>query len=186
MGKREPWHQRSAIGYTLITLFAGFVTVVVFTPLGNYIEGYIKPVSQKRSVPAGSAGPAETTSSTRRPDSDEGRILDKTPPKPAAHAISEPKKTQLEDAGIRDDAWKERLIQQYDSCSGRFAAIDTSLHKRSADLNGLPIKPEIVTALETSRSDLAAVKEELSRGELEHASQRLKRLEESLKYLESL
>jgi hypothetical protein len=76
---------------------------------------------------------------------------------------------------------------EYDLLAARFNAVSTSLKERSKALNGLPVKPEISAALDACRRDLEAVRKDLA----EHVAddggtERLERVRQTLKYLESL
>jgi hypothetical protein len=86
----------------------------------------------------------------------------------------------------RADLKKEQLVEQYDSLNSRFAAVEASLQQRTRDLGNLPMKPEITASIQTTRLDLAEAQGALSQGDLDRAALRLKRVEEALKYLESL
>lgn len=86
----------------------------------------------------------------------------------------------------RLDPRQEQLAEQYDSFNSRFSAVEASLQKRASDLGNLPIKPEITASIQTTRSDLAEAHGALAQGDLDRAAGRLKRVEEALKYLESL
>ena len=87
---------------------------------------------------------------------------------------------------VRMDPRKEQLLEQYDAFNSRFSAIEASLHQRASDLGNLPVKPEVTASIQTTRSDLAEANSALSQGNLDRAAIRLKRVEEALKYLESL
>ncbi len=80
----------------------------------------------------------------------------------------------------------EALKSDYDFLASRFRAIQTSLSDSAKDLSGLPIKPEIASAVEMTRLDLTAADKALSEGSAETASKRLDRVRSTLRYLESL
>lgn len=119
-----------------------------------------------------------------------GSTLTRVPsPTPAQSPTPTPTKDKSgfkEKKNERIDPRKEQLLEQYDAFSSRFSAIEASLRQRASDLGTLPVKPEVAASIQTTRSDLAEANSALSQGNLDRAALRLKRVEEALKYLESL
>jgi hypothetical protein len=131
------------------------------------------------------AGVRAQTEVSTAPDSLAKTTLEGAPP--IARTVAE-KNLRIGAAVPRDKANSriDVLRGDYDSLASRFRAIQTSLGERTKDLSGSPVKPEIVSAIEMARSDLAAANKALSQGDTEIAGQRLDRVERALKYLESL
>lgn len=75
---------------------------------------------------------------------------------------------------------------QYDALRSRFTAVEGSLKSRMQDLGSQPVKPEIATALQLTRSDLAEVQAALASRNPDGARARLARIEQNLAYLEKL
>jgi hypothetical protein len=187
MGKGDPLHQRSTLGYLLVSLLVAFIGSVVFTPLGGWIQRAIGPTHSMES----SREPASPTISPNVSHLDSAADKPKADPKRTAQGaaertVSENEKLESRPADKREDLKKRSLAQQSDSFAARFYSVEASLRQRAQDLGGLPIKPEITAAIETTRSDLTEAKEALAHGDLEGASLRMNRVEEALKYLESL
>jgi hypothetical protein len=78
------------------------------------------------------------------------------------------------------------LSTDYDRLKSRFAAIERSLGEREKNMNGLTLRPEIRSTLESTRADLAAAFAALSRADTAMASRRLDRAQNGLKFLEAL
>ena len=162
MSEKEPYHQRSMFGYILAGLVVAFIAAVFFTPIGNRVDRLFNP--PPRPLP-------DERSPTPSPN----------PPKGSG-------KGEESSATHKDqhDSREELLLQQYDFFSARFTAVEASLQQRARDIGNLTIKPEITASIGTVRSDLAAAKEALSKSDLDRAALRLQRIEQELKYLESL
>ena len=79
----------------------------------------------------------------------------------------------------------DALKAEYDSLENRFRADEQTLRYRASDLGNQPVKPEITSAIETCRSDLAAARVALSVGDIDAAALRTKRVRTALKDLES-
>ena len=78
------------------------------------------------------------------------------------------------------------LLSDYDQLKSRFTAIEKSLGERERNMDGLTLRPEIRSTLETTRADLAAAALALAREDSAVANQRLDRARSGLKYLEAL
>jgi hypothetical protein len=167
VSERKPLHERSFWGYVVAGLLVGlvvaFIGAVVFTPLGNRINRGFNP-------------PPGTGSSNPTPE------VKTTPKQGQPSPIHNDERADPR----KEDPRKEQLAVRYDSFSSRFSAVEASLQQRARDLGSLPVKPEVTASLQTTRADLAEAKSALSHGDLDRAALRLKRVEETLKYLESL
>jgi hypothetical protein len=163
VNERKPLHERSFWGYVGAGLLVVFIGAVVFTPLGNRIDRAFNH-------------PPGTGSSNPTPE------VKTTPKQEQPSPIHNDERADLR----KEDPRKEQLAVRYDSFSSRFSAVEASLQQRARDLGSLPVKPEVTASLQTTRADLAEAKSALSHGDLDRAALRLKRVEETLKYLESL
>ena len=78
------------------------------------------------------------------------------------------------------------LTLEYDSLKERFSAVNQSLTQRGRDLGNVQIKPEIASALGTTKDDLAAIERALRDRDFNVATERIERVKKTLSYLESL
>jgi|ERR1017187_1639950 hypothetical protein len=179
MAKRDALHQRSTLAYTLISLFVALTASVIFTPIGNHIEHSIERTRVTEPGQRVTANPF-ASANLKRPD------LTQHQPRAPLDTVSPNNKTAVVTEKEHKAPRREVLAQQCDSFVGRFKAVETSLRERSRDFAGFPIKPEIAAAIETTKLDLAAAEEALSHDDIDNASLRLKRVGETLRYLESL
>jgi hypothetical protein len=161
VSEKEPYHQRSMFGYILAGLVVAFIAAVFFNPIGNRVDRALNP--QPGPSP-GTGSPTPSPTPSRGPFKGE---------ESGAH-------------NDQNDSRKELLSQQYDSLSARFTAVEASLQQRARDIGSLTIKPEITASMGTTRSDLAAARDALSKSDFDRAALRLQRIERELKYLESL
>jgi hypothetical protein len=173
MAKRDALHQRSTLAYTLISLFVALTASVIFTPIGNHIQHAIERTRVTEPVQRITADPF-ASANLKRPD------LTQHQPRVPLDTVSPNNKTAVVREKEHKDPRREVLAEQCDSLVARSKAVETSFRERSRDFAGLPIKPEIAAAIETTKLDLAAAEQALSRDDIDNASLRLKRVEESL------
>ena len=164
-----PLHNRSTIAYVaigLLTTAVGGLLVIVLAPFLDFSKSHLPP---KRN-------------------SDE--IERVSPPRPAAPGPSGVNGHSTKPANaamsIATSVQSEAAAAEYDSLQNRFTAVESTLKTRAQDLGSQPLKPEIISSLETVRSDLAAARHALSVGNLPAAALRMQRAKDALKYLESL
>jgi hypothetical protein len=169
MSDKRPLHDRYLVAY----LLAGVLINVVAGLVKDRID--VRPgTAMKDSVPLTQTG---TNDSKKRAISDQNDA-------PGAARNSQQLSRVL--TKPPSNAHREGLNAEYESLISRFSAIDKSLTQRAHDLGDLPIKPEIASALELCRSDLAAAQAALYTGNSDLALSRMNRVREKLRYLESL
>lgn len=108
-------------------------------------------------------------------------------PQRATQSTSSPRTRPL--AAVKpsaDDDQNASLILEYDSLKERYSAVNQSLRQRASDLGGLPVKPEITTALGTAKADLTASELALKGRNWNVATERMERVKKTLNFLESL
>ena len=178
MSDRPP-RNRSTLSSIAVSVFVSVVGGVFVRLLWSVL---VPIVGEHRATPAPSVNASELNP---RQDTTAGRskMLGTAQ---LASEIPGKKDRDPPATGPRWIARQDALKEDYDSLAARFSAIDASLEQRAHDLGSIPIKPEIASALGTCRSDLAAVKRDLLKGNVEAASTRLNRLRLALTYLESL
>ena len=188
MVKRGPLHQRSTLGYIWVSLLVAFVGSVVFTPLGGWVQRMIDPPPSTESSRGGPSSPTVIPNVSHLDSKTNKSSLDPIGPGPGAaeRTVSENETSGSGSTNKSKDLKRKSLLWQYDSSAARFSSVEASLLQRARDLGGLPLKPEITAAIENARSDLVGVKVALDDGDVDEASLRLNRVEEALKYLESL
>jgi hypothetical protein len=169
----RPFHERSTLAYVAVTIVAGICVSLA----GNFLWKELVPPEPSIRV-SQPASPRETKSILRN-----DAASPKTGKPPSEKASNKPAKTTAYSA---NSLLLETLKADYDSLANRLSAAEASLRERAHDLGNQPIKPEIVSSVETCRSDLAAAREALAMGNADSAVSRLNRAKEQLKYLESL
>jgi hypothetical protein len=179
---QQPLHQRSALGYVLVSLAVSIITVVLITPLGTFLVHKIAPEGDSGPNHPGSG--KQTTSRTLSEDTQKG-----TPPIPSRQTFVQRAKIPDVSRSVPrrpNEGEHNELDLDYDSLASRLSAVKESLRLRSHDLGAAPIKPEITAALKTGQLDLAEAHKALSRGNTDAAKLRMNRVRETLSYLESL
>jgi CHASE3 domain sensor protein len=83
------------------------------------------------------------------------------------------------------DPERNALLSEVEGYLHRFQAAESSLNRRMKDLEGLSPKPEIISAIETCRSELAHAKQALDRNDSNSARASVARIKQPLAYLES-
>jgi hypothetical protein len=73
---------------------------------------------------------------------------------------------------------------EYDSLASQVDAIQATLQQRAAGVG--PLKPEISSAIDTARRDLASIQAAITNGDRNAAAARLKRVRDAVSYLNSL
>jgi hypothetical protein len=176
MPEREPFYSKSTLGYLVVGLTIAIAGGVASAPLGNLVAQWflskghparleaLHPIAPTPSQAAPEDGKSQSGKSETREEQDRGST--------ARVAHVDPQETELH--------------MEYDRLVARLAAVDESLTQRQRDLAGLPVKPEIVTSLRTSQSDLAAAEMALRSRKWDVAAQRMEQVRAELKYLESL
>lgn len=86
----------------------------------------------------------------------------------------------------RSSATEGELKAEYDAFTTRLTSVEASLRDRTRERGDLPVKPEVNSAIQTSKLDLLSAHKSLSNGNPNDAAKRLNRVKEALKYLESL
>jgi hypothetical protein len=121
-------------------------------------------------------------------DAKRSALPDHTTSRPPDEASAEKGSNKSSNATTHspNDVQLEALKADCDSLQNRLSAAASSLRERGRDLDTQPMKPEIISAMETCQSDLAAAREALSVRDSARAVIRMNRAKELLKYLESL
>jgi len=165
MSSARLWHERSTFRYILIGVLLAFASAF-FSYLLN-IHGANPAVTGEHARSNGSLGLVN-----RGNESEMQRG-----PAPAGDASH-----READLASRSEA----LMEQYDALNTRLAAAEASFETRARDLGDLPLKPEIASAIATSRLDLEAARDALSKQDYNQASARITRAQKLLEYLENL
>ena len=162
-----------------IEAWIGFAGLIVAALVGAVATHYsTADVHVNVSVPSGGTlgsrrveAPAERPTPARIPSNPQGPSNNRSTISKDRGQWTSPTATSLE----------------YDLLAARFNAVSASLAERSSGLNGLPVKPEISAALDACRRDLEALRKALTEQTVDDtANERLQRVRETLKYLESL
>jgi hypothetical protein len=178
---KEPYYSRSTLGYVMVSLGIVLVSSLLFTPLGNLVGKQLMDRFAPEQRPA-SVNIPSTTLSTSDSISSENSV-----PQQVTQSTSSPRTRPL--AAIKpsaDDDQNASLTLEYDSLNERYSAVNQSLRQRTSDLGGLPVKPEITTALGTAKADLTASELALKGRNWKVATERMERVKKTLNFLESL
>jgi hypothetical protein len=180
MRRKQPFYMRHTFGYVVVLLSISLVSAVLFTPLGNLVAKRLTDRFDPKPQSAGPDVPRTAGTSTLDP-APTGR----TQPASKTQATLPPDR-QPQIGAPPTDPQNEPLSLEYDSLNERFIAVNQSIMQRASDLGSLPLKPEIAAELATAKADLAATEQALQDRKWDVAKQRMKRVKETLNYLDSL
>lgn len=177
MDVKQPFYARTTFGHTVVGLIIALVGAVIFTPVGVLVTRRFFPENQSiTSTKDHPTTPAAPSIAIEDKNTQSGK-----------EQVTPPKESQAVEARVQMPNPEETMLNmEYESLTSRLSAVDESLTRRAHDLGELPVKPEIVSSVQTSRSDLAAARMELQNRDFHDAASRMERVRTALEYLESL